>query len=427
MSLSQEWKQKLASPDFKQKLAFLYCTEAENIEPHAKRYLRLINEFETLFGVEREIRLFSAPGRTEIGGNHTDHQMGHVLAASVNLDTIAAVSLNGTDTIRIKSEGYDLITVTVQETSVDETYFNTTLSLIKGVVASFKALGYQVKGFDAYVSSSVLKGSGLSSSAAFEVLLGTILNGLFAQNKESAVKIAQIGQYAENVYFGKPSGLMDQTASSVGGFVTIDFKDTENPVVEKIDFDFAKCGYCLCIVDGVGDHADLTPDYAAITAEMKAVASCFGKDVLREVEEDSFYKNIPSVRKTCGDRAVLRAMHFFDDDKRVLAEVRALRDNRFDEFKKLIIESGRSSYMYLQNVYPSSKPREQCLSVALAISEKILDGKGAWRVHGGGFAGTIQAFVPAKLLAEYKKKMEEIFGENTCHVLSIRPVGGIEL
>ncbi len=427
MSLSQEWKQKLASPDFKQKLAYLYCADTENSIPHAKRYLRLIESFETLFGEGREIRLFSAPGRTEIGGNHTDHQKGHVLAASVNLDTIAAVSLNGTNTIRIKSEGYDLITVTVEETSVDETYFNTTLSLIKGVVASFKSLGYKIEGFDAYVSSNVLKGSGLSSSAAFEVLVGTILNGLFAQNRESAVKIAQIGQYAENVYFGKPSGLMDQTASSVGGFVAIDFKDTENPIVEKIDFDFAKCGYCLCIVDGVGDHADLTPDYAAITAEMKAVASCFGKTVLREVDEDNFYRNIPTVRKSCGDRAVLRAIHFFDDDKRVLEEVQALKSNCFDDFKRLVIESGLSSYMYLQNVYPSSKPQEQCLSVALVLSEKILEGKGAWRVHGGGFAGTIQAFVPTELLPEYKREMEKVFGENTCHVLSIRPVGGIEL
>lgn len=420
-------KNKLFSDELSLKLSEIYADSPQNSKIHAQRYVHCIDQFESIFGENRTIRLFSAPGRTEIGGNHTDHQRGRVLAASVNLDTIAAVSENGTEKINIQSEGYDMIHTSIHDNEIRPEEFNTTLSLIKGIVASFQELGYPVSGFDAYICSNVLKGSGLSSSAAFEVLIGTIINSLFCQAKESAVKIAQIGQRAENVYFGKPSGLMDQTASSVGSFVTIDFKDAENPIVEKVNFDFAKSGYSLCIVDGVGDHADLTDEYASIPIEMKSVAKHFGKEVLSEIPEEEFYKNIAVLRQECGDRAVLRCIHFYQDNKRVPKQVAALNSGNFEEFKKLIVESGYSSYMYLQNVYASSNPQEQCLSIALAISEKLLKQKGAYRVHGGGFAGTIQAFVPNDLLEEYKNAMENIFGKDTCHILSIRPVGGIEL
>jgi len=390
------------------------------------RHVSLIEKFENTFGAGRELSLFSAPGRTEIGGNHTDHQHGRVLAASVNLDTVAAVSENGTDTIHIQSEGYRLCTVKLDDLSVREKEKNTTLALIRGVCAAFHEMGCKIRGFDAYVISDVLRGSGLSSSAAYEVLIGVILNGMFFENKVDAVKIAQIGQFAENVYFGKPSGLMDQMASSVGNLVTIDFKDPKNPIVERVDFDFSKTGYSLCIIDSGADHADLTDEYAAITVELKVISKHFGKEVLRDVDQDAFYAAIPQLRKKAGDRAVLRAIHFFDDNDRVPQQVAALKNNDFDTFLNLMKDSGRSSWMYLQNVIPAGYKEHQEVALALAMCDKLLAGRGAYRVHGGGFAGTVQAFVPNDILDNFKTTMESVLGDGTCHVLSIRPVGGME-
>lgn len=421
-------KNKLSTEESMKFISYLYGTlTIEETRNYSQRFLDVIIQFEELFGENNIVRLFSAPGRTEVGGNHTDHQHGKVLAASVNMDMIAAVSKNNTNTINIKSDGHDMIHMDINNLSINQEEYNTTLSLIKGIVYSFVNLGYSVYGFDAYITSNVLKGSGLSSSAAFEVLIGTIINCLFCNGNETAVKIAQIGQYSENIYFGKPSGLMDQTASSVGGFVSIDFNDNNNPIVQKIDFDFSSCGYSLCIIDTGGSHADLTPDYAAVPVEMKSVAQFFGKSVLTEVDETKFYSNIASIRKKCGDRAVIRAIHFYLDNSIVPKEVEALNNHDFEEFKNLIIASGKSSFMYLQNVYSCSNPQEQGVPLALALCERLLDGKGAYRVHGGGFAGTVQAFVPISMLDLFRTQMETIFGENKCHVLSIRPVGGIEL
>jgi len=390
------------------------------------RISALLDKFEDTFGAGGELSLFSAPGRTEIGGNHTDHQHGRVLAASVNLDTVAAVRLSGENTIRIQSEGYPLCQVELSDLSIREEEKNTTMSLIRGVASAFVEMGCQVQGFDAYVISDVLRGSGLSSSAAFEVLLGVILNGLFFEGKVSAVKIAQIGQYAENVYFGKPSGLMDQMASSVGNLVAIDFADPQNPIVEKVDFDFAQTSHSLCIIDSGADHADLTDEYAAIPGELKTICGYFGKSVLREIPQEDFYRALPELRKLAGDRAVLRAIHFYDDNDRVPQQVAALKKGDFATFLDLMKQSGRSSWMYLQNVVPAGYKEHQEVAVALALCDKLLGGKGAYRVHGGGFAGTVQAFVPNDMLYTFKAEIERVLGEGSCHVLSIRPVGGME-
>ena len=381
--------------------------------------------FSAAFGRKPE-RYFSAPGRTEIGGNHTDHQRGRVLAAAVNLDTVAAVHVNGTDTIRISSKGYPQSCVNVTELTPVESEINTTPALIRGVAARFVQLGCGVKGFDAYCESTVLPGSGLSSSAAYEVLIGTIINHLFFEGKVSQPEIAQIGQYAENVFFGKPCGLMDQTASAVGNLVTIDFFDKEHPVIEPVDFDFASCGHALCIIDSGADHADLTDEYAAIPGEIKKIAAYFGKEVLTQIEEKEFYAAIPELRKACGDRAVLRAVHFYQDNARVPQQVAALQEGNFDRFLTLIKESGHSSYMYLQNVIPAGYKEHQDVAVALALCEHYLQGKGAYRVHGGGFAGTVQAFVPFDILDSFVAGIDSALGEGACHVLSIRPHGGVE-
>ena len=421
-------KQKLLQNHCLEQIKLLYQTDDTGAKKYTERFLHLIEQYHAVFGEEEGgIRIFSAPGRTELGGNHTDHQRGHVLAAAVNLDIIAAVKKTDANIIQIKSDGYKMITVDLSHLEPVKEEEGTTLSLIKGIAASFLHMGYDIKGFDAVVSSDVLKGSGLSSSAAFEVLIGTILNGLFCGNQESAVKIAQIGQYAENVFFGKPCGLMDQMASSVGSFVAIDFKDNENPVVEKISFDFANVNHALCIVDTGGNHADLTPDYASVTAEMKSVAQFFGKEVLSEIKEEDIYQNISALRQKCKDRAVLRAIHFFSDDKRAVKEAEALKKNDFEAFKRHIVASGLSSFTCLQNVYSTANPQEQGLSLALALCQKILGQKGAYRVHGGGFAGTIQAFVPIEMLAHFQKEMENAFGIGKCHVLSVRPLGGTEI
>ena len=383
------------------------------------RYLKACESFEGIFSEKEGIRLFSAPGRTEVGGNHTDHQHGCVLAAAVDMETTAEVTLNGTNVIRVDSEGYKPVEIELSDLKIREDEKNTTAALIRGVAAAFAARGYKLAGFDAKVKSTVLPGSGLSSSAAFEVLIGRILNGLFANNKVSGIEIAQIGQYAENVYFGKPSGLMDQMASSVGGLVFIDFAEPKRPTVEKVDYDFAHCGYTLCIIDSGADHADLTAEYTAIPAEMKNVAAYFGKSILRDVDEREFYAKIADVRKTIGDRAVLRTMHFFDENRRVQMQVRALKNDNFAAFLNYVNESGNASWELLQNITPLGATAHQEMAFTLALCRKLLGGEGAVRVHGGGFAGTVLAFVPNEKSEGFKSGVEAILGTGHCHKLRI--------
>lgn len=382
--------------------------------------------FADTFGKEAE-RFFSAPGRTEIGGNHTDHQHGCVLAAAVDLDIFGAAAKNDSRVIRIFSEGYGMEEISLDDLEVKKEEINTTASLIRGVASKITQMGYTLGGLDMYTVSNVLKGSGISSSAAYEVLVGTVINALYCENKLTPVEIAQIGQYAENVYFGKMSGLMDQTASSVGGVVAIDFRDNANPIVRKLDFDFTKAGYALCIIDSGADHADLSDEYSAIPMEMRQVAAHFGKEVLREVALADFLTDMAAVREKAGDRATLRAYHFLRDNQRAIDEAAALEAGDFDKFLSLVKESGYSSFMYLQNVYVSGSVEHQEVAYALAACEAALAGKGAYRVHGGGFAGTIQAFVPQEMLAGFVEQMENAVGKGRCHVLSIRPAGGTEL
>ncbi len=363
---------------------------------------------------------FSAPGRTEIGGNHTDHQHGCVLAAAVDMETTAEVTLNGTNAIRVDSEGYQPVEIDLGDLTVKESEKNTTAALIRGVAAAFARRGYTLKGFDAKVKSTVLPGSGLSSSAAFEVLIGRILNGLFANGAVSAIEIAQIGQYAENVYYGKPSGLMDQMASSVGGLVFIDFHDPKKPIVEKVDYDFAHSGYTLCTIDSGADHADLTDEYAAMPIEMKQVAKCFGKEVLREVDEQEFYAKIADVRKQTGDRAVLRAIHFFNENRRVQMQVRALRNDNFDAFLHYVNESGMASWTLLQNVTPAGYIEKQDMAFTLALCQQLLERHGAVRVHGGGFAGTALAFVPNEKFEQFSNTIETAIGIGCVQKLLVR-------
>ena len=371
--------------------------------------------------------VFSAPGRTEICGNHTDHQHGCVLAAAVDLETVATVQVNESNLIEIQSEGYPLVTVDLNDLTVREEEKNSTAALIRGVASAFVQRGAKLAGFRAEVRSTVLPGSGLSSSAAFEVLIGTILNELFFEKKLTAIEIAQIGQYAENVYFGKPCGLMDQMASSVGGMVYIDFEDPENPKVQKIDVDLATFGYGLCIIDTGADHADLTDEYAAIPGELAQLCQCFGKKYLREIPKAEFVQKISEIRGKVTDRAILRAFHIYRENDRVRQLVEALRWDDIEAFLDLIKESGRSSWMYLQNITPAGAVQHQEVAVALALCETYLKGQGAFRVHGGGFAGTVQAFVPLDMLDSFKASIEEVLGENSCHVLNIRQQGGIRV
>lgn len=425
MILSSELKAKLGTNEFDAALSRIYKTE--EVEAQKARYIRIAESFEEFYGAGREVCVFSAPGRTEVGGNHTDHNHGKVLAASVNLDAVAVAAVNDENIVRVKSEGYKMDVADLSDLGVMPNERGRSASLVRGVCAGFKNRGYKIGGFDAATASNVLSGSGLSSSAAFEVLLGTMLNHLYNDGKVSAVEIAQIAQFAENEYFGKPCGLMDQMACSVGGFVQIDFKDPSVPVINKVDFDFASCNHALCIVDTGGNHADLTDEYAAVRGEMETAASKLGKSVLRDVDRDEFEKNIAVIRDSAGDRAVLRALHFFNENERVDKQAAALAKGDFEEFKSLIIESGFSSYMYNQNVYTCKAPASQPVSLALAMCQDILKGKGAWRVHGGGFAGTIQAFVPADTLYEFKSKICSVFGEKSCYVLNIRPEGGVRV
>lgn len=386
---------------------------------------QLKNRFREYFGREPEM-VFSAPGRTELGGNHTDHQLGRVLAGAVSLDSRAAVAPTDRREIRVLSEGYPLCVISLDALFPREEEKGRTAALVRGVAAGIREAGLEPRGFDAYVQSRVLPGSGLSSSAAFEVLMGTVLNGLCG-GKLDPVAIARIGQRAENLFFGKPCGLMDQTASAVGNIVAIDFENPEAPRVEPVDFDFSACGHALCIIDSGADHADLTDEYAAIPGELAAVCRALGKERLRQVSEAEFYARLPALRAAAGDRALLRAMHVFEENRRVDAQVAALRAGDFPAFLALVKQSGRSSWQYLQNVVPTGAIRHQELGLALALTERLLGGRGACRVHGGGFAGTLQAFVPLDMLEGFQEELEAVLGKGKCHVLSIRQEGGVRL
>lgn len=406
----------------------LYGVNSSVLKEQADRYSSLMNEFNSVYSND-DVDLFSSPGRTEIGGNHTDHNYGRVLAGAVNLDNIAVAAKNGTQMIRIKSVGYPEFQVDLSDLAIDESQFYTSSSLVKGICARMKQLGYEIGGFDACIDGRVPKGSGLSSSASFEVLIGAIINHLFNNGKMSGVENAIIGQWSENNYFGKPCGLMDQTACSVGGLITIDFEDPSKPIVKEVDFDFVSTGFALVITDVGGGHDDAASqaEYASLPTEMKAVAKVLGADVLRKVTLEQIVEKIPEIRKVTGDRAILRAFHFQGDNQRVVEQVAALERNDFQTFLKMVVESGYSSYMYNQNIFDVVHKDEQVVSLALALSEMVLKGKGAWRVHGGGFGGTIQAFVPQDLLDKYVETLEHVYGEGKCHKLFIRAKGSIKL
>lgn len=419
---------KIKNGELDEQLARVYVTQSE-VEKQKERYIETIETFIETFGEDRDVIVCSAPGRTEVCGNHTDHNNGKVLAASVNLDAIAVASLNGDNTVRVKSKGHAMNVVELNSLEPDESMYGKSTSMVKGVVAGLSEWGYKIGGFDACTTSDVMGGSGLSSSAAFEVLIATCISALFNDETIDSVTLGKVAQYSENKFFGKPCGLLDQMTSAVGTFVTIDFKSTSEPVIKKINVDFNSFGYSLCIVDTGGSHSDLTDDYAAVRSEMESVAKAMGHNVLREISYDDFKAKLPELyaSEEVNDRALLRAIHFYNENMRVDNAVEALENNDFETFKKIIVESGFSSYMYNQNVYTPKNPLEQKLSLALAVTQEILDGKGAYRVHGGGFAGTIQAFVPNEILSEYKEKIESIFGEGKCYVLSIRPVGGVKV
>ena len=422
---SKELIQAIKSGQLNEVLSDIYG-EGIYTEYQIKRYTDAVKRFVSFYG-DGEISIFSAPGRTEIGGNHTDHQHGEVMAASINLDAIAIVKKTDDSVVRVRSDEYPEVVISLDNLSTCADEKGTTLSLIKGVLAGFTNHSLEIGGFDAYITSDVLIGSGLSSSAAFEVLIGTILSGLYNDMNVSPVLIARIGQYAENVYFGKPCGLMDQMACSVGGLVHIDFADPKEPLVEKVNFSLEEYGYSLCITDTKGSHADLTHEYAAVPMEMKAVAEYFGKEVLREVSAEDIIANINDIREKSGDRSVLRALHFVNENRRVGKEVAALKKDDISEFLKTVKESGDSSYKYLQNVYSNSDVEHQNVSLALAVSEMFLGEDGVCRVHGGGFAGTIQAFVKNNMVNGYCRCMDEVFGEGACTAMQIRKFGGIKV
>lgn len=423
----QKFKELLNDGGFDKVLKSLYGSCEQTISQQKQRYLDAVEKFRECFPDREEICVFSAPGRTEIGGNHTDHQHGCVLAAAVNLDIIAVVSFHNYGVIRLQSEGHSPNNVDLNDLSVHDDEKGSSSALIRGIAAKFREKGVEVCGFDAYTTSDVLSGSGLSSSAAFEVLIGTIIDSHYNNGRAGAVEIAKIGQYAENVYFGKKSGLMDQMVSSVGGLVSIDFHDTQNPKIQSFPFDFENAGYCLCITDTKGSHADLTDDYVAIRSEMEGIAAQFGKSYLRDVNENDFYGAIPQLREKCSDRAVMRASHFFAENKRAVQEANALSDENMDYFLELVKQSGESSANLLQNLYSCSQPTQQAIPIGIMLSKSILGEKGAVRVHGGGFAGTIQAFVPTDKVNEYVSEMNRIFGEGSCYRLRIRSVGGVEI
>jgi len=391
-----------------------------------EKYLALLDRFKREFGLCDEAALFSAPGRSEIGGNHTDHQLGRVLAAAVTMDTRAAAAPRSDNAVCIRSKGYPPLRLSLDRLDPRPGETNGSTALVRGIAERLRTDGWKIGGFDACIESDVPKGSGLSSSAAFSILICTIFSGLFNEGEIPPVEQALASKYAENVHFGKPSGLMDQLASAVGGFVAIDFADPEKPEIERVECDLAANGYAVCIVNAGGSHANLTPEYAAIPAEMGEVARRFGKQFLRQVDEAEFYAALPKLRGAVPDRALLRAMHFFAENERVPKQVRALKEGDMEAFRLLMNESGRSSFEYLQNVCPSD-PNERGLALALAVSERMLKGEGAWRVHGGGFAGTIQALVPLKRVAAYSEEIERVFGAGSCYRFAVRPAGGVQL
>ena len=403
----------------------ILCTSKAKLEGQKKRYLRLLEKAYSKYG-DQDYHIFSAPGRTEIGGNHTDHQLGCVLAASINMDMIAVVVADE-NVVEFNSEGFNINDINVNELDIKEDEYHTSESIIRGTLSRFKQLGYNIGGFKCYSDSEVLKGSGVSSSAAFEVLIGTILSHLYNDNKVSSIEIAKIGQYAENVYFNKPCGLMDQMACSVGGFVSIDFKDKENPQVKQIDFDFESYNYDLVIVDTKGDHAHLSNEYGLMPNEMKLVANELGCNYLSETNIESLLENVDKIREIKNDRALLRSIHYFNETKRAVLQAEALRENRFDTFKELVKASGNSSFKYLQNVTSPSDYKVQNIALALALSEEILQNDGVCRVHGGGLEGTIQVLVLKSKTKEYCELLSKVYGDDSCHILKIRPVGGYKL
>ena len=423
MSCSENRIRKLEDASVQNRLARLYGREA--VSEQQKRYEALLRRHAEIFGEKERVTLFSAPGRTEIGGNHTDHNNGRVLAASVNLDALCAASPRDDLTVRFYSEGYAPIEMSLEDLSPRPEEEGTTASLIRGVAAGMKEAGYRIGGFDAAVTSTVAGGSGLSSSAALEVMLTGVLDGLYNRFDMPYALRAQISQKAENTWFGKPSGLLDQMASAAGGLVTVDFRDTKHPEVEALQYDFAGKGYALAVVATGGSHADLTDHYAAIPQEMKAVAACFGQETLRGITVEQLTEKAGELRARLGDRAVMRAYHFVLENDRVPEQVAALKEDRMEDFLKLIIASGRSSFMYLQNVFADN--RDQSLSLALCMAETLLSGKGAWRIHGGGFAGTTLNFVPLKDVEAFRTVMDRTFGKGACCVLNIRPEGAVML
>lgn len=423
---SAELKKKLSENGFEEIFTVLYGKE--NLCKANERYMRAVDEFEKEFGPHRDLELFSVAGRSEISGNHTDHNYGKVIAASIDLDIIAVASKREDMQINIKSEGFPIDKVDVSDPVPCEKNFFKSGAIISGMARGFLEGGYKIGGYDAYTTSNVFKGSGLSSSAAFEDMVGNILNYFYNDGKVENPEIAKIAQYAENVFFGKPCGLMDQTACAVGGFVAIDFKDPKNPIIEKLDFDLTGAGYSLCIVNTGGNHADLNDDYASVPAEMKSVAAHFGKSVLRELDENELIAGIGALREKVGDRAIMRALHFMEENKRVTYQTEALRKNDLATFFKGVQESGSSSFKYLQNVYTTKNVSEQGLSLALCLAEKVLAGKdAAWRVHGGGFAGTIQAFIKNEDIPAFREMLDSAFGEGATTVLKVRPFGAIKI
>lgn len=402
----------------------LYLTDVKFTR---SRYLNALSKFTELFGEKDDIRIFSAPGRTEVGGNHTDHQHGRVLTGSINLDVIGFVCKTNNNIIHIESEGFKVSPVDITNLDVNKAEFGKTSALIRGCCAGFKNSGYNIGGFCGYTTSDVLGGSGLSSSAAYEVFICNVLSGLFNDMKVDSIEIAKISQNAEREYFGKPCGLLDQMACSNGGFTAIDFAEPTTPVVEQIDFDITSHGYTLCVVDTHGDHSDLTGDYADITIECREISNYFGCDFLREVNVDEFYNSISKLRELYGDRAVLRAIHFFNENERAKEQTVALKQDNFSHFLDLVNESGDSSYKYLQNVYSTSNIKNQGLCLALSLTEMFLKGDGACRVHGGGFAGTIQCYIPSDKIDEYAKMINGVFGDGSCCILNIRSKGGCEI
>lgn len=419
-------REQITSGALDHRIESLYCCEDESsVSSHRKRMLDLLVRFGSEFGEnENQVTIFSSPGRTELGGNHTDHQNGIVLAASVDLDMLACAAPNGTDKVRIDSVGYPKLTVDLSELTPRKEEEETSNALVRGIASAIADMGLEPRGFDACITSQIPAGSGLSSSAAYEVLIGTIINSLFCGGALSSIKIAQIGQYAENNFFGKPCGLMDQMACAVGGIIAIDFINPPQPAVKKVHYNFADSGYTLCIIDTGADHADLTGAYADITKEMKAVAAAFGKQVLRDVDEAEFHRAIPELRKKVGDRAILRSQHCFSDTRRADKLARALEAGGVEEYLALVRETGKSSGLYLQNLYPDTTPQEQPVTVAICMAERYLEGRGAVRVQGGGFAGTIQAYAPDDVRDEFKGRMELLLGPGKCHFVKIRPEGG---